>query len=102
MVGENNERLQQAALRRVSGLMQKALHDYGFTRQGDCLELELSQHAVGVLCLGIGAIDPVEVYATVGVRFREIETLANRLQGINRQGEGWTIGVRLGDLLPLS
>jgi hypothetical protein len=101
MLGEDDARL-QAARRRVTSLIQPTLETYGFRRKSDSFELDLSESAVGVLCLGIGAVDPIEVYVTVGVRFFEIEELASRLHGSPVPTDGWTVGARLCDLYPAS
>jgi hypothetical protein len=90
---------QQAMARRhVNALLQPALTACGFRRKRDCYELELAEQVAGVVCFGVGSVDPVEVYVTVGVRFIELEELASHLQGISGTSDGWTLGTRLCDL----
>ena len=98
MSGAGNARQLAMARRHVNSLLQPALTALGFKRKRDCYELELAEQVVGVVCFGVGNVDPIEIYVTVGVRFIELEGLAGHLQGLSGAGDGWTLGTRLCDL----
>jgi len=98
MSGAGDAKRQGLARRHVNSLLEPALVALGFRRKRDCYELALSEQVVGVVCFGIGSVDPVEIYVTIGVRFIELEELADRLQGLSGAGDGWTVGARLCDL----
>jgi len=97
-----NVKQQGRARRYVNSLLRPAISIDGFRQVGDCFELELSKQVVGVLSIGIGALDPLEIFVSVGVRFDEVESLTNRLHGVADSGGGWTIGARLCDLVDSS
>lgn len=98
MSGEDDAKRREIARRHVDSLLRPALAALGFGRRRDCYELELSAQVLAVVCFGVGSVDPVEIYVTVGVRFTQLEDLANRLQGVSGASAGWTVGGRLCDL----
>jgi hypothetical protein len=98
MSGTGDASQQAMARRRVNSLLQPTLTAFGFKRKRDCYEIELAEQVVGVVCFGVGSVDPIEIFFTVGVRFIDLEELAGHLQGISGNGDGWTLGARLCDL----
>lgn len=74
------------------------MKEWGFHRNAGRFETKLTDQTVGVLCMGVSAVNPIDVSFVVGVRFVEVENLAARLQGIPAHVPAWTVGIPLSDL----
>lgn len=86
------------ARRHVMSLMWPSLEPLGFRHHGT-FHIPVTKHTTGLVCVGIGAVDPIEASFTIGVRFDQIDNLISRLLDMPPSGV-WTVGARLCDLVP--